>query len=123
MTSLLSAGYYRVNYDTRNWLFLSKSLAADPSRFPSQNRAQFINDAFSLASSDRLDFAVALETLSFLQKERGPFVWQAAVRIITKMYDSVGPTEANPLFEVLVNIVQPEVLARFRRAMELSDGN
>jgi len=59
-----------------------------------------MNDAFSLASTGDLDFAVALETMNFLQKERGAYVWQSAIQIITKLYTSLGPTEAYPLFEV-----------------------
>jgi len=59
-----------------------------------------MNDAFSLASTGDLDFAVALETMNFLQKERGAYVWQSAIQIIAKLYTSLGPTEAYPLFEV-----------------------
>jgi len=99
MASLFS-GYYRINYDTANWILLGIRLAEDPSQFPSQNKAQIINDAFALASSGRLDIVVALEAMSFLQKEKELIVWQSAIKILKKMNDFIGSTEANPLVEV-----------------------
>jgi len=71
-----------------------------------------MNDAFSLASTGRLDFAVALETMNFLQRERGAFVWQSAIKIITKLYTSLGPTAAYPLFEVLYIVDSSKGLTR-----------
>jgi len=69
---------------------------------PAENKAQIINDAYALASSGRLDFAVGLETLMFLQRETEASVWQSAVKLITKMHDNIGSTAANPLFEVSI---------------------
>jgi len=99
MASLFS-GYYRVNYDTRNWLLLTKGLAEDPSQFSSENKAQIINDAFAVASSGRLDIVVALEALTFLKKEKDLIVWQSAIQTLQKMHDFIGSTGTNPLFEV-----------------------
>jgi len=96
----LFPGYYRINYDTVNWLLLATRLAEDPSQFPLQSKAQIINDAFAIASSGHLDIVVALETLNFLQKEKALIVWQSAIKIVKKMYDFIGPTAVNPLFEV-----------------------
>jgi len=109
MASLFS-GYYRVNYDTRNWLLVAKGLAEDPSQFPPQSKAQIINDAFALASSGRLDIAIALEAMTFLKKEKDLIVWQTTIKILEKMDESIGSTAANPLFEVNIKSIHPIAL-------------
>lgn len=41
-------GYYRVNYDLRNWEALISQLNSDHRVIPTKNRAQIIDDAFNL---------------------------------------------------------------------------
>ena len=41
-------GYYRVNYDRKNWDLIIEQLNSDPESIHVLNRAQIINDAFNL---------------------------------------------------------------------------
>ena len=47
--NLNGTGFYRVNYPMHNWDALSLALNTDHSVFTTADRAQLINDAFSIA--------------------------------------------------------------------------
>ncbi|CAG5126639.1 unnamed protein product, partial [Candidula unifasciata] len=49
LVNLHQYGYYRVNYQASNWLALSQQLKRDHSVIPVINRAQIIDDVWSLA--------------------------------------------------------------------------
>ncbi|KAK0044048.1 aminopeptidase N [Biomphalaria pfeifferi] len=68
-------GFYRVNYDVDNWMALCEQLNQDHTVIPMLNRAQLINDAWTLALSGRLSTDVAMATLSYLHKENDVLVW------------------------------------------------
>ncbi|CAK1546276.1 unnamed protein product [Leptosia nina] len=74
-------GFYRINYDQRNWEMLIKILN-DPKRFEEIhpiNRAQIIDDAMNLALSGRLDYRIALDITSYLTHERSYVPWKAGL--------------------------------------------
>ncbi|XP_052261394.1 aminopeptidase N-like isoform X2 [Dreissena polymorpha] len=71
-------GYYRVNYDITNWNMLIQQLVTDHKVIHAINRAQIINDAWSLAQSGDLAMEVALQTTNYLDKEREYVPWAAA---------------------------------------------
>lgn len=63
-------GYYRVNYDTRNWNAIIDELHGDSfNAIHELNRAQLLDDSFNLARSGYLDFEIALELLKYLRNE------------------------------------------------------
>ncbi|KAJ8311540.1 hypothetical protein KUTeg_010895, partial [Tegillarca granosa] len=71
-------GYYRVNYDDRNWNALINQLKINHTVIHDINRAQIINDAWNLAKSGDLKMETALGTVEYLKKEREYIVWEAA---------------------------------------------
>lgn len=71
-------GYYRVNYDHRNWNALTEQLKADHTVIHPVNRAQIINDAWNLAKSGDLDMKIALQTTEYLGNETEYVPWEAA---------------------------------------------
>lgn len=52
-------GYYRVNYDQRNWELLANALKKDHYKSPI-TKAQLIDDAFNLAKTSQLNYSYAL---------------------------------------------------------------
>ena len=77
MSSIL--GYYRVNYDEKNWRLIIKQLNEDHNKIHVINRAQLINDALNLASIGLLSYDLALGVTSYLDKETEYFPWFAAL--------------------------------------------
>jgi len=72
-------GFYRVNYDKRNWELLAKQLVRDHSAIHVINRAQILDDAFNLAKSGMLDYEVALSLTAYLGHETEYIPWKAAL--------------------------------------------
>ncbi|XP_048007614.1 membrane alanyl aminopeptidase-like [Leguminivora glycinivorella] len=73
------AGIYRVNYDTNNWQLLAAALKADINSIHYLNRAQIVDDVFSLMRSERMTYALGLQVLDFLKEETNYYVWYPAV--------------------------------------------
>ncbi|BFZ00934.1 hypothetical protein BsWGS_03973 [Bradybaena similaris] len=72
-------GYYRVDYQTGNWLALTKQLKTKHDVIPTINRAQIINDAWALTKAENfISLSIALETLDYLEAERDFLPWQTA---------------------------------------------
>jgi len=77
------AGYYRVNYDEENWKSLMEELNSNHTNIHEINRAQIIDDAFSLARSTQketafLSYDIALGLTQYLAQEKDYVPWSAA---------------------------------------------
>ncbi|XP_054628016.1 aminopeptidase Ey-like [Dunckerocampus dactyliophorus] len=111
MANIDMAGFYRVNYDLRNWERLLAKLDLQHQDIPVINRAQIIDDAFNLARAKMVSLTLALSTTKFLQKEVEYLPWQTASNNLDYFYlmfdrsDVYGPMQAYikkqvaPLFE------------------------
>ena len=62
-------GFYRVNYDERNWNLIIDGLKRNSSQFPLVSRAQLIDDSFSLARSGDLRVQIPLDLSTYLCHE------------------------------------------------------
>lgn len=101
-------GYYRVNYDNRNWDNLLNQLDTDRSKIPLINRAQIIDDAFNLARAKHINTARALDTTKFLSKEFEYMPWQAALGSLSYFVQMFDRTEVyGPMKNYMVKQVQP----------------
>ncbi|KAF4520350.1 hypothetical protein B566_EDAN009873 [Ephemera danica] len=79
-------GYYRVNYDQRNWQLLSASqLKLHP-----LNRAQMMDDALALARASMLDYTTALDTTRYLDTERDYVPWSAGLAGLSYLWDRLS---------------------------------
>nr|XP_019533285.2 aminopeptidase N-like [Aedes albopictus] len=85
-------GYYRVNYDRRNWELIIETLLTNPMAIHRGNRAQLIDDAFNLARSERLDMSIALKLLSYLRLETEYAPWAAANNALNYFYNKLQGT-------------------------------
>lgn len=71
---LIIVGYYRVNYDEKNWDRIIDYLNSDDyGNINRLNRAQLIDDAFNLARSGRLDYSIPFELAKYLKRETDYF--------------------------------------------------
>uniref|UniRef100_A0A8C8ZGF7 Aminopeptidase n=1 Tax=Prolemur simus TaxID=1328070 RepID=A0A8C8ZGF7_PROSS len=109
-------GYYQVNYDQDNWNKIQTQLQTDPSVIPVINRAQIINDAFNLASAQKVSVTLALNNTLFLIQETEYMPWQAALdslnyfKLMFDRSEVYGPMknylkkQVTPLFYYFKNI-------------------
>ncbi|XP_021377931.1 uncharacterized protein LOC110466016 isoform X1 [Mizuhopecten yessoensis] len=72
-------GFYRVNYDSDNWVALTNQLKTDHKIIHTINRGQLINDAWNLANSGELSLQIALDMIDYLTEELDYVPWYAAL--------------------------------------------
>ncbi|XP_011497365.1 PREDICTED: aminopeptidase N [Ceratosolen solmsi marchali] len=81
--NLLETGYYRVNYDQKNWQAIIKHLKSEGYKdIPTINRAQLLDDALNLARAGLLDYGTAMDVTSYLEQETEYLPWKAALSAI-----------------------------------------
>lgn len=68
------SSYTRVLYDNENWRLISRQLVLNHTVIPQVTRAQLIDDAFTLALAEFLDYQVALELIEYLTLINDEFV-------------------------------------------------
>lgn len=95
-------GYYRVNYDERNWQLLVNYLQ-DPQTFPniaSINRAQILDDALTLARAGKLDYRIALNLTKYLVNENDYVPWRSALGALSFIDSMMSSGSDYGLFKV-----------------------
>uniref|UniRef100_A0A182Q4G3 Aminopeptidase N n=1 Tax=Anopheles farauti TaxID=69004 RepID=A0A182Q4G3_9DIPT len=111
IVNVQQTGYYRVNYDERNWQMIVTHLQ-DKNKFrtiAASNRAQLIDDALNLARAGYLDYAVALNVTRYLVHETDYVPWKAAIAALNYIDSMLIRTRNYGLFkkysmELLENI-------------------
>ncbi|CAM1325904.1 Uncharacterised protein PB.8118, partial [Pycnogonum litorale] len=79
VANIKETGFYKVNYDIKNWEMLINQLQVDKDAIPLTNRAQLIDDALDLARAGLLDYGLALNITLYLDKETEFVPWDAAM--------------------------------------------
>ncbi|CAG5130174.1 unnamed protein product, partial [Candidula unifasciata] len=97
-------GYYRVNYQIGNWLALVIGIV---------NRAQIINDAWSLAKASYIPIYVALEMIDYLDKELDYLPWFTAWRELKYMKAALAFSSLYGAFEEFMKTILGEPFLHF----------
>ncbi|KAI9551545.1 hypothetical protein GHT06_021878 [Daphnia sinensis] len=71
--------YYRVAYDAVNYGLIRDQLIADHQRVSDNNRAQLLDDAFTLALTELIPYSEALDLTLYLKNERDYVPWHAVL--------------------------------------------
>lgn len=85
-------GYYRVNYDQRNWRLLIDQLEKDYTRINANNRAQILSDIFELAKAGLLDYKFAMSATRYLKNEPDYLPWESAITSFTYINEMLQRT-------------------------------
>lgn len=81
LVNIDETGFFRVNYDLRNWNLLTQQLRRNPNKIPVSNRGHLIDDAFQLANTGHINYTVAFNLVKYLNIAEINFVpWYAALR-------------------------------------------
>lgn len=87
-------GFYRVNYDVRNWQLITDALITNHDSIHRLNRAQLIDDAYWLARSGRLDVEILMNLVIYLRNEVGYVPWAAASNVLSYFNGKLRGTPA-----------------------------
>jgi hypothetical protein len=104
MNRIDSSGYYRVNYDIRNWRLLATQLLNSPPQdmLPATTRAQLLDDALNLARAGTLSYEVALNMTRYLATRESHYVpWKAVFENWRFLDFMLRQTPAYGVFQVL----------------------
>ncbi|KAM4678419.1 thyrotropin-releasing hormone-degrading ectoenzyme [Discoglossus pictus] len=91
-------GYFRVNYDIRNWRLLIDQLMRNSEVISVSNRAGLIDDAFNLARAGYLSQNIPLEIIRYLSEEKDFLPWHAASRALYPLDKLLDRTEDYSIF-------------------------
>ncbi|XP_051953626.1 alanyl (membrane) aminopeptidase-like b [Xyrauchen texanus] len=80
LANINCTGFFRVNYDEKNWNRLLRQLESAYHVIPLINRGQLIDDAFNLARADRLNITIALSLTKFLLNDTEYIPWESAIK-------------------------------------------
>jgi len=101
-------GYYRVNYDKKNWDLLASQLNKDHTSIHVINRAQIIDDALNLAKSGLLDYDTALSVTGYLSKEEEYIPWASALSGLKYLNKMLKTSEAYGDFKrYMLQLIDP----------------
>ena len=99
-------GFYRVNYDPKNWNLLIAGLKRNITHFPVVSRAQLIDDAFSLARAGDLNVTVPLELSKYLCAELNYIPFSSFSTNIQYPLIMFGQNETSNEFQQLQNYIR-----------------
>lgn len=134
LMNVQQVGFYRVNYDQKNWDLLIQQLVTNHQVIHVINRGQIINDALSLAKSGHLPYPSALNMTLYLLQEKDFLPWKGAfsafryidlmlaksdaygtwkdfvVLLMTPIYESLGWSPTSPQENMLTRLLRSEIL-------------
>ncbi|KAI4480852.1 hypothetical protein M0804_009949 [Polistes exclamans] len=116
LVNVNKTGYYRVNYDEKNWELLAKGLEKNPEDFPTETRASLVDDVFALAAVGFSKYETAFGFIKYMQmKERHYGTWNVLTRHVFKLN--------NILYESSVLIDFQEFMQKFITPLYNEVGN
>uniref|UniRef100_A0A2A4JG16 Aminopeptidase n=1 Tax=Heliothis virescens TaxID=7102 RepID=A0A2A4JG16_HELVI len=105
-------GYYRVNYDKKNWQLLSEALKAGHVKSPI-TKSQLIDDAFNLAKVSQLDYSYALGlTTCVINGEDSKMVWDLLLNNMAFLRHNLRSTSGYVYFQDYMRIILAKQLER-----------
>ncbi|XP_039289977.1 puromycin-sensitive aminopeptidase-like protein isoform X2 [Nilaparvata lugens] len=78
--NIQQTGYYRVNYDLESWMSLASTLSTNHTSIHPINRAHLLDDAFTLATSGKVDYEIPLKLSAYLVEEDDFIPWFVAIK-------------------------------------------
>jgi ERAP1-like C-terminal domain len=103
LLNLDRVGFYRVNYENKNWRRVIAAIESQRDDFTHQTIAQLTDDALSFAREGRLSYAIALDMVQNLSEDAAMIVWSAASLNLLELNNRLHGLDFYPLFWVSVN--------------------
>ena len=106
--NLNGTGYYRVMYPEDIWKGLTAQLKDDHLALSAVDRAQLLDDAFSLMKAGHLSETIPLEMSTYLTKEKSLVVWRTAIHHLASLSELLRETDArDDISNYIRGLLQP----------------
>ncbi len=79
MLAYFPFGYYRLNYDPKNWYLLANQLRINYTKIDALNRAKLIDDSFNLARAGLLDLSIFFDLIKYISDEKNSLPIETAI--------------------------------------------
>ncbi|XP_026755315.2 aminopeptidase N-like isoform X1 [Galleria mellonella] len=113
-----AVGYYRVNYDKRNWELLNKALKSGHVNSPIA-KAQLIDDAFNLAKASQLNYSYALGlTTCVIDGEDSKIVWDLLLNNMGFLRHNLKATSGYIYFQDYMRLILKTQLERLNYGLD-----
>ncbi|TGZ53201.1 hypothetical protein DBV15_01540 [Temnothorax longispinosus] len=105
----ITTGYYRVNYDTKNWLKIASYLnSKNYKKIHVLNRAQIIDDAFYFTMTSQLNASIFWELTKYLRQETEYVAWYPMIKVLERIsYIFHFPDESEYFKTIILEQLEP----------------
>ena len=111
-------GYYRVNYEAKNWQRIANYLDSDNyTKIHVLNRAQIIDDAFHLMITRQLNASIFWDLIKYLSRETDYVAWYPMFKALEYM-SSIFPLKEQIVYDIKVGISQLFYLLKICRCIK-----
>ncbi|XP_074096420.1 suppressor of ER stress-induced death isoform X3 [Cotesia typhae] len=102
--NILETGFYRVNYDKKNWQLIIRQLNDHDNYkdIATINRGQLIDDALNLARAGRIDYSTALDVTTYLRHETEYIPWKSALTALNYIDNMLNKYQGYDRFRVYI---------------------
>jgi hypothetical protein len=94
------AFFYRVNYEERDWMRLTRAVSENRDEFSDSTISQLIDDSLSLARDSLLSYRIAFDLLEAMANETSLAVWSAVARNILELNNRLHDLDIHQDFTV-----------------------
>lgn len=103
-------GYYRVNYEKKNWINLGLQLHLDHKVLSAADRSGLIDDAFHLARSNQLDQTIALSLTEYIKHETDYSPLRTFITNMNYIGSQLAMRDTYSIFKVyMLQQIQPQI--------------
>ncbi|CAF1127592.1 unnamed protein product [Rotaria sordida] len=88
-------GFFRTNYDERNWKMIIEQLNIDHEKFTVIERAGLVDDAFNLARTNILQTSLVFDLLSYVHSEFEYIVWDRIIASFSYIEQMIASKSAD----------------------------
>ncbi|EFN78364.1 Aminopeptidase N [Harpegnathos saltator] len=121
--NLQQIGYYRVQYDNRNWLRIARFLKKDKQKtIHVLSRVQLIDDAYYFLIQGTIDYKVYCELIDFLRNEIDFIVWHSMMNVLHYISPFFKFPESTDFKDLIMDIMD-DVLMQIEYNEKTADDN
>ncbi|KAE8289438.1 Glutamyl aminopeptidase [Larimichthys crocea] len=108
-------GFYRVNHDNNMWNTISEQLQKNHSEFDAADRTSYIDDVFTLARANIIDYGNAFNLIKYLANETDYIVWDHVATSIAYVRDMLSNNENKEVYTLFQKLFRNHVQAIARQ--------
>ncbi|XP_040578473.2 aminopeptidase N-like [Lepeophtheirus salmonis] len=108
-------GYYRINYNDENWNRITLYLRSNFTRIYKYNRAQLIDDSFSLAIAGYTSYLVPFKITTYLLNEDEPLIWLTFFKRLSDITSKIFRIEIQDKIKIYLRSITQKLFDKYQK--------